>query len=352
MAKKPDPSALLYLKGGTIHVISMARTPEREFGRTVKVIASRPRDVGAKRLADDIKAALKACKVHQSQKDLDRYPPVEAALAGGADEVEAFRHGLGVVLVKGSLEYKGFGLAAALPDFQQLPEDESWFYGALGDQLEELKKTALQLFEVSLAGPATVEANRKLAIDLEALGALKTAADPDVVRNQLRTQGWAAMVWTDCGRCFHADAEDLAEGGVGQAINEMAPFFAAMKVEPPQISDDFADDYYSVIVDGETVPILTPQELQPGEDESGDIWGISAYRAAGMLNNILAKRGLAERAYAVNDANDLCFLLVTPEMREVIASAAGYEPVYGPYVMTDEYPSYGRLAYPEDDEEA
>jgi hypothetical protein len=43
----------------------------------------------------------------------------------------------------------------------------------------------------------------------------------------------------------------------------------------------------------------------------------------------------------VNVANDLHFLLVTPEMQKAIASSPGFEPNYGPYEMTGRHPDYG-----------
>ncbi len=42
---------------------------------------------------------------------------------------------------------------------------------------------------------------------------------------------------------------------------------------------------------------------------------MASYRAACLLNDALAKRGLSERCYAVNGDNDLCSVLITPAVQ-------------------------------------
>lgn len=193
--------------------------------------------------------------------------------------------------------------------------------------------------------PSTeAEINAKMARDLEAVGYLKLASDPAKELRDIRARGRLAVIVGNHNRFFSADAEDLAEGGVGDAVADMNAFFEAAKVAEPRIVDHVSDTGYFVTADGEIFPILTSDEMKLDFKKPGYGWGMAAYRTAQMLNALLKKRGLPEHAYAVEGGNDLFFLLMTPEMYKVIVSAPNNEPTHGPYELTNRYPDFGQPA--------
>jgi hypothetical protein len=184
--------------------------------------------------------------------------------------------------------------------------------------------------------------DKGLAADLDKLGFFKPADDPAAAYARVKKDGWAGALLCESGRCFFADAEELAEGGAGETLGEIAAFFSAMGAKAPEIEVDSEDEGYALVIDGKTYPILKPADLNKEESKPGYSWGIAMFRTAETVNALLTKRGLAERCYAIEGGNQGYFLLITPEMHKLITSTKGYEPKRGPYVMAHKYPSFGQ----------
>jgi hypothetical protein len=141
-----------------------------------------------------------------------------------------------------------------------------------------------------------------------------------------------------------ADAEDLAEGGVGQFLREIAPFLATQKVTLPAIEDATSEDGYTVRVGGASYQIYDAEELERDSsgEEGGLIWGLSSVRGFRIADELLTAAGSAERAYAVNGGNDLFVMFLTPELHQVIMNHPDASRRDGPYILKEEYPSFGQ----------
>ena len=163
------------------------------------------------------------------------------------------------------------------------------------------------------------------------------------LETELERDGWL-VTFADTGRLHAADAEDLAEGGVGELIRTVQPFLSEQGVELHEIQDDMSGDGYSVRINGVAHLIYTAAELArdtPG-GQVGLTWGLSVARAFSIVDALLARAGSPERVYAVNGGNDLLALFLTPEMHRVIMEHAGASRVSGPYKSTDQYQWFGQ----------
>jgi hypothetical protein len=185
--------------------------------------------------------------------------------------------------------------------------------------------------------------------ELEGLGYFKglTGEKAQNLKRDFESNGWLA-IFSDSHRLFMADAEDLAEGGIGQFIQNVEPFLATQGVKLPAIEDDISPDGYTVIVDGVAHEIYDAEELErdSSKDQGGLIWGLSMARGFSIIDRLLASAGSKERPYAVNGGNDLFVLFLTPELHRTIMRHPDATRCDGPYVPTEVYPSFGQ---PEDD---
>ena len=75
---------------------------------------------------------------------------------------------------------------------------------------------------------------------------------------------------------------------------------------------------------------------------SGLIWGLSAVRGFRIIDELLTAAGSPERAYAVNGGNDLCLMFLTSELHQVIMEHPEASLRDGPYILKEEYPSFGQ----------
>jgi hypothetical protein len=180
---------------------------------------------------------------------------------------------------------------------------------------------------------------------LEELGYFKGLA-PDkaqVLKREFEQKGWLA-IFSDSHRFFMADAEDLAEGGVGQFLREVSPFLASQGVTLPAIEDDRSEDGgYVVRVGSVAHQMYDAAELERDSgDEGGLTWGLSTVRGFRIVDQLLAAAGSAERTYAVNGGNDLFVMFLTPEIHRVIMAQPDASQRDGPYRLREEYPSFGQ----------
>src|SRR4051794_8062345 len=71
----------------------------------------------------------------------------------------------------------------------------------------------------------------------------------EALKKVFEQQGWMG-IFSDSHRFFPADAEDLAEGGIGGFIQEVEPFLTSQGVRLPEIQDDISGSSYTVRVGG------------------------------------------------------------------------------------------------------
>jgi hypothetical protein len=131
-----------------------------------------------------------------------------------------------------------------------------------------------------------------------------------------------------------ADAEDLAEGSVGEFLEELEPL-ARFGAEVESVEDDVSDDgrRYVVRVDG------AEHVIYDEADSPHDQWPLATARALAIVNDRLARAGTAERLYAQGGGHDLSLWLLTPELQRLVASVL--PPPEAPYLPTDTAPGFG-----------
>jgi hypothetical protein len=118
-------------------------------------------------------------------------------------------------------------------------------------------------------------------------------------------------------RGYEADAEDLAEGGIGATIKRMRDTLRAEGVQPlASIHDHLEDedDGYRVEIDGVTHVIWTP------EDDGQDAWLLATRRLLQIVNELLVKAGSQEHLYGVYGGHDGRVILLTCEMHAYLRS--------------------------------
>ncbi len=121
----------------------------------------------------------------------------------------------------------------------------------------------------------------------------------------------------ETGRDYHADAEDLTEGGVQEFLETIAPFLRSAGVQIESIEQVFEDgEPYTVLVNGKGYTMYTSEELA-----SLGIWHLTAERALCMINTLLEEAGSNERICRLYDGNDTRAIFLTPPMYEAIVSS-------------------------------
>lgn len=164
----------------------------------------------------------------------------------------------------------------------------------------------------------------------------------EALKEDFEQNGWVG-IFSESHRFFMADAEDLAEGGVGHFLQAVSPFLALQGITLPEI-EEISEEGYVVRVGGADYQIYDAEDLErdASGEESGLIWGLSMVHGFRIVDDLLAAAGSAERAYAVNGGNDLFVLFLTPELHRVIMEHPDASRGDGPYVPQEEYPSFGQ----------
>ncbi len=165
----------------------------------------------------------------------------------------------------------------------------------------------------------------------------------EALKEAFEQSGWLG-IFSESHRFFMADAEDLAEGGIGRFLQEISPFLALQGVALPEIEEEMSEEGYVVRVGGADYQIYDAADMErdASGEESGLIWGLSMVHGFRIADELLAAAGSAERAYAVNGGNDLFVLFLTPELHRVIMEHPDASRCDGPYVPHEEYPLFGQ----------
>jgi hypothetical protein len=186
--------------------------------------------------------------------------------------------------------------------------------------------------------------NTTFVNQLEALGYFN-GLSPEKARSlkqDFQQKGWDG-IFSDSHRLFMSDAENLAEGGIGEFIREIEPFLAAQGVHLPEIEDEVSEKGYVVQVDGVAHKIYDEAEFKRdcSGEQPGLMWGLSSVRGFGIVNELLDAAGSQERVYAVNGGNDLFAFFLSPALFKLITEHPNASPKDGPYQLTEEYPWHG-----------
>ena len=108
------------------------------------------------------------------------------------------------------------------------------------------------------------------------------------------------------------DAEDLAEGGIGKAYEELLPELRKYVPQPAKIEEllDNETPRYSVKCGPIEFVVYAP-EL---EGELGNLWGRATYAFFRIVNDQLTNSPY--RLYAINGGNDLAGMFLTPDQAQ------------------------------------
>jgi hypothetical protein len=130
------------------------------------------------------------------------------------------------------------------------------------------------------------------------------------------------------------DAEDLAEQGILEAYQQLAPRLAEYGVAAGPVieNDDSLANHYSVDFDGVRYVAYGPGVAV------ADAWGLATHALFDIVNRQLASTGV--RFYAINGGNDLCGIFMTPVQAERARHALPRQSDW-PYLPVPEPPWFG-----------
>lgn len=161
----------------------------------------------------------------------------------------------------------------------------------------------------------------ELAKELEPLGFYKyvPGEDFDDIQGQAEKEGVYSW-FLEVGRAFDADAERLAEGGVADLLDYLRPALKTEGCELGVITQTYDSDR------GYTVTIGDDRHTMWSESEAQRSWELTSIRAASLINRKLETVGSQERVHLLYGGEDAVFVLLTAEMRELIAKSGVFPP--------------------------
>jgi hypothetical protein len=135
------------------------------------------------------------------------------------------------------------------------------------------------------------------------------------------------------------DAEDLAEEGIQDAYNEIAPRLAEYGVQARPITEnvDSSDGSYSIDFDGQWYVISEPAPADSW-DSQADAWALATYTLFDIVNRQLAATDV--RLFALNGGNDLAGIFMSTAQAEKARRALRRKTDW-PYLPTPEPPWFG-----------
>jgi hypothetical protein len=165
------------------------------------------------------------------------------------------------------------------------------------------------------------------------MGYLKYVPGPEreAVKQQLLSSMKHGIIESDWGqdcvacdrRGYPADNEDLAEGCVGEFLLLMKDVLAQEGVRLESVEDDFQDDHYDVLVNGERFLVYgTPVE---------NSWAVSLKRFLEIVNGLLQRAGSRERLFGIYGGNDGRTILLTEEMHQYLGTLPWIDRGWMPY---------------------
>lgn len=118
------------------------------------------------------------------------------------------------------------------------------------------------------------------------------------------TQGYLGTEWNeDCvsrdKRAYPADSEELAEGRVGEFVTLMRNVPNREGVLFESIEDDFQDEAYAVVIDGQRQLIHDASTLGTWDSRT-----VSTKRFLEIVNGLLRQAGSSEKLYGIYGDND------------------------------------------------
>ncbi|WP_417737761.1 hypothetical protein [Rosistilla oblonga] len=135
------------------------------------------------------------------------------------------------------------------------------------------------------------------------------------VRNNYLESEWDDDCVSSDRRSYSADAEDLAEGDVGNCLRQMSEVLSHEGVILESVEDVFTDEHkrYEVSINRASHLIYDLNETS-----IEDIWLVSFRRLVGIVNSLLIEDGSSERLFGLYGGNDARVILLTESMHDLI----------------------------------
>ena len=130
-------------------------------------------------------------------------------------------------------------------------------------------------------------------------------------REELRAQIASDGNWTRSERLMHLDAEELAEGGIFDALMRNGPKFVSRGASVVQFRQSCNDAGYEIEINHRNFKIYDGSEMQ-------DCWGLASASFFEIANFLLEGNRCGDRAYALYGGNDLHGVLMSSQMFETI----------------------------------
>jgi len=141
----------------------------------------------------------------------------------------------------------------------------------------------------------------------------------------------------DYDKMLFLDAETLAEAGIKETYQSMAPVLGQYVAEPAQVQEVVDNDAPSYVVKCGDLEYVIYSPTLP--EEEGQSWGRATHAFFKITNDQLAQSEY--RLYAINGGNDLGGMFLTqPECEAARKSLPRKED--WPYLPTPEHPWYGQ----------
>jgi hypothetical protein len=183
------------------------------------------------------------------------------------------------------------------------------------EQLDELLRKRDKTSGAGQRQPAEPTPLSRLADELEPLGFYKYVDGEDLDDIKAEASKGAAHWFLEVGRAFNADAERLAEGGVQDLLEYLGPAFKAEGCELPAMTQTYDSRHGYRLMIGDELHTMW------NESEAKRSWELTTTRAAALIERRLAVVGSQERVHLLSGGEDGVFVLLTPRMRDVIASS-------------------------------
>lgn len=162
---------------------------------------------------------------------------------------------------------------------------------------------------------AAVSPASKLADDVAALGFYKYAFADQIDPIKAKIENGAYDWYLAAGRGFDADAEQLAQGGVKDLLDDMRPALAVEGVELGEIAESYHAEH------GYTLRVGAEDHTMWAEGEAGRALELTTTRTIALINERLASAGSQERLHLLHGGAEAVLVLLTPGIRQAIADS-------------------------------